>query len=158
MLLQLLFYHFFLAHLYFTSHYICSLPYSILFYFCHQIYPSPVSYEDSLLCPVTAADHGSSIPSNKQEIRSSKRAILNSESSTKIGEKNTKSNLKRKLQQTGSDKLTVRENVQVVRDRVFLTVLTRAVDDSGWVEGSGESSTSTSTSSAMTPHFIQIVL
>ena len=98
------------------------------------------------------------IPSNNQEIRSSRRAILNSESSTKIDEKNIKLNRKRELQQTGSEKLAVRENVQVVRDRVFLTVLTRAVDDSGWVEGSDEISTSTSTSSAMTPHFIQIVL
>lgn len=87
-----------------------------------------------------------------------RREILNSESHTKIDEKNTKLNRKRKLQQTGLEKITVRENLQGVRDRVFLTVLTRAVDDSGWVEGSGESSTSTSTSSAMTPHFIQIVL
>jgi hypothetical protein len=99
------------------------------------------------------------IPSNNQEIRSSTRANVNSESSTKIDGKYIL-NRKRKLQQTGSGKLTARENVQGVRDRVFLTVLTRAVDDSGWVEGSGESSTSTSTStsSAMTPHFIQIVL
>jgi hypothetical protein len=89
-----------------------------------------------------------------------RRKILNSESHTIIDEKNIKLNRKRKLQQKGSEKLTVRENAPGVRDRVFLTVLTRAVDDSGWVEGTGESSTSTSTltTSAMTPHFIQIVL
>ena len=100
------------------------------------------------------------IPSNSQEIRGVGRVILNSESSTKIDEKNTKLNRRRNLQQKGSEKLTVRENVRGVRDRLFLTVLTRAVDDSGWVEGSTSTliSTSTSTSTALTPHFIQIIL
>lgn len=113
-------------------------------------------------------DLGSVISSNNRELHSSEMRGENSktDSSTKIDEKNIKLNRKRKLQQKGSEKLNVRENVQGVRDRVLLTVLTRAVDDSGWVEGAGESSTSTSasaststsTSSTLTPHFIQIVL
>lgn len=100
------------------------------------------------------------ITSNNRELHSGemRREILNSESSTKINEKNSKFHRIRKLQQRGSEKKSLRGNVHGVRDRVFLTVLTRAVDDSGWVEGAGESSTSTSTSSALTPHFIQIVL
>lgn len=133
-----------------------------------QINPSPASYEDSLLCPAIVMDLGSVISSNNRELHSSEMRGENSktDSSTKIDEKNIKLNRKRKLQQKGSEKLNVRENVQGVRDRVLLTVLTRAVDDSGWVEGAGESSTSTSasaststsTSSTLTPHFIQIVL
>ena len=50
-------------------------------------------------------------------------------------------------------------HVHAVRaDRLLLTVLTRAVDDSGWVEGAAETSTSTSILSALTPHFITIML
>ena len=99
---------------------------------------------------------------DEDENEDEKNNELDPTNGIKIGFKTIKN---RNLQERGTqEKPKMREfqeNVRAARtDRLLLTVLTRAVDDSGWVEGAAETSTSTSTSilSALTPHFITIIL
>ena len=120
--------------------------------------------EESMMNPI---DQDKDEAENEDENNNVNNDKLNPKNGIKIGLKTVKNrNLqdKKGIQEIFLKTRELQQGVHVhaaVRtDRLLLTVLTRAVDDSGWVEGAAETSTSTSTSilSALTPHFITIVL